>query len=312
MSVPQAPAGMQARTGSTPSGSTPSGSIHASAGQRHPRAAEPSVARGAARTARRAVGLPLRGTRHWSVATLVALFALWWAITAADVIPPVFLPSPGAVFGKFVRVATTGFLDATLWEHLGASLARVAAALLAAVATGVPFGIWMGLHPVVRAALDPLIELYRPLPPLAYLPLIVIWFGIGEFSKVLLIYLAILAPVLLATLAAVQQADGLRQRAAQALGASRAQLIRHVVLPEALPQILTGIRVGLGVGWSTLVAAELVAATRGLGFMIQSAAQFLNTDIVVLGIGVIALVAFAMEAGLRALQRRWVPWQGRS
>jgi len=159
---------------------------------------------------------------------------------------------------------------------------------------------------------DPLIEFYRPVPPLAYLPLIVIWFGIGELSKVLLITLAIFAPLVIATATGVRQVDETRRRAAQAFGATRWQLLRHVVLPSALPEILTGLRVGLGVGWSTLVAAELVAATRGLGFMVQSAAQFLATDIVLLGIFTIALIAFGLELGLRALQRRLVPWQGRA
>ncbi|MNY44527.1 putative aliphatic sulfonates transport permease protein SsuC [compost metagenome] len=106
--------------------------------------------------------------------------------------------------------------------------------------------------------------------------------------------------------------DPAKLRAAQSLGATRAQLIRHVILPSALPDILTGVRIGLGVGWSTLVAAELIAATSGLGFMVQSAAQFLVTDVVVLGILVIALIAFAMELGLRALQRKLVPWHGQA
>ncbi|MCY1172982.1 putative aliphatic sulfonates transport permease protein SsuC [compost metagenome] len=106
--------------------------------------------------------------------------------------------------------------------------------------------------------------------------------------------------------------DPAKLRAAQSLGATRVQLIRHVILPSALPDILTGVRIGLGVGWSTLVAAELIAATSGLGFMVQSAAQFLVTDVVVLGILVIALIAFAMELGLRALQRKLVPWHGQA
>jgi taurine transport system permease protein len=160
--------------------------------------------------------------------------------------------------------------------------------------------------------LDPLIEFYRPIPPLAYLPLIVIWCGIGELSKVLLIYLAIFAPIAIATATGVRTVDPTRLRAAQSLGATRAQLIRHVILPSALPDILTGVRIGLGVGWSTLVAAELIAATSGLGFMVQSAAQFLVTDVVVLGILVIALIAFAMEMGLRALQHKLVPWHGQA
>ena len=135
---------------------------------------------------------------------------------------------------------------------------------------------------------------------------------IGELSKVLLIYLAIFAPIAIATATGVRTVDPAKLRAAQSLGATRAQLIRHVILPSALPDILTGVRIGLGVGWSTLVAAELIAATSGLGFMVQSAAQFLVTDVVVLGILVIALIAFAMEMGLRALQRKWVPWHGQA
>jgi taurine transport system permease protein len=110
----------------------------------------------------------------------------------------------------------------------------------------------------------------------------------------------------------VRTVDPAKLRAAQSLGATRIQLIRHVILPSALPDILTGVRIGLGVGWSTLVAAELIAATSGLGFMVQSAAQFLVTDVVVLGILVIALIAFAMELGLRALQRKLVPWHGQA
>jgi taurine transport system permease protein len=188
----------------------------------------------------------------------------------------------------------------------------VVLALGLALAVAIPLGLWMGLSPLARALFDPLVEFYRPVPPLAYLPLIVIWFGIGELSKVLLIALAILAPVVIATAHGVRSVDPLRLRAAQSFGAGRWQLLRHVVLPGAAPEILTGLRVGLGVGWSTLVAAELVAATRGLGFMVQSAAQFLNTDIVVLGIFVIAVIAFTLELGLRALQRRLVPWQGKT
>jgi len=138
----------------------------------------------------------------------------------------------------------------------------------------------------------------------------VIWFGIGETSKILLIYLAIFAPVTLSTLQGVKSAQQVRLRAAQSLGASRWQLLRFVILPGALPEILTGIRIGLGVGWSTLVAAELIAATRGLGFMVQSAGEFLATDVVLAGILVIALIAFGLELGLRTLQRRLTPWHG--
>lgn len=247
-----------------------------------------------------------------SLMSIVLALGLWTLVTWQGWIAPLFLPPPWAVATKLGQLSSQGYVDATLWQHLGASLGRVGLALLAAVFTAVPLGLWMGLKPAVRGVFDPLIEFYRPVPPLAYLPLIVIWFGIGEFAKVLLIWLAIFAPVVIATTTGVGHTDITRLRAAQSFGATRWQLVRHVVLPSALPDILTGLRVGLGVGWSTLVAAELVAATRGLGFMVQSAAQFLNTDIVLAGILVIALVALALELGLRGLQRRLVPWQGRA
>lgn len=251
--------------------------------------------------------------RPWLVGalTVLALFAAWALVTEVGGVPALFLPSPRSVLARLGAVATDGFMDATLWQHLAASLARIVVALAAALASAIPIGIALGTRPLVRAALDPLIEFYRPIPPLAYLPLIVIWFGIGELSKVLLIYLAIFAPMAISTAAGVRNADPNRVLAARSMGATQGQVLRHVVLPSALPAIFTGVRVGLGVGWSTLVAAELIAATRGLGFMIQSAAQFLVTDVVVLGILVIAVIAFGLELLMRALQRRLVPWEGR-
>ncbi|MBB3308193.1 MULTISPECIES: taurine ABC transporter permease TauC [unclassified Enterobacter] len=260
---------------------------------------------------RRALRWPFSRQFSLSLLSVGLLLLLWWAITALGLVAPLFLPPPQVVLQKLILIASPqGFMDATLWQHLGASLARMLVALFFAALIGIPVGIAMGLSPAIRGLLDPLIELYRPVPPLAYLPLMVIWFGIGETSKILLIYLAIFAPVTLSTLAGVKNAQQVRIRAAQALGASRWQLLRFVILPGALPEILTGLRIGLGVGWSTLVAAELIAATRGLGFMVQSAGEFLATDVVLAGIAVIALIAFGLELGLRALQRRLTPWNG--
>ncbi|WP_298609590.1 taurine ABC transporter permease TauC [uncultured Thiothrix sp.] len=237
-----------------------------------------------------------------------ALTFIWWLVTALELVPSLFLPAPQAVWNKFLVVSSQGFMDATLWQHTAASLQRILLGLWFAVIIGIPVGLWIGCNQVVRGLLDPLVEIYRPIPPLAYLPLLVIWFGIGETTKVLLIFLAILAPIIIATAHGVSSAGKSRQRAAQSLGATPSQLLWHVTLPAALPSILTGVRIGLGAGWSTLVAAELVAATRGLGFMVQSAAQFLVTDTVILGILVIAAIAFAIEIGLRYLQKRLTPW----
>lgn len=251
------------------------------------------------------------GTRAISAATIVALILVWWLAASLKLVSPVFLPSPAQVLAKFFSVAQNGFVDATLAQHLIASLARVFAALVVSIVIAVPVGLAIGLSPVGRGILDPILEFLRPIPPLAYLPLVVIWFGIGETSKVLVIFLAMLAPIALSTASGVRSVSQERLNAARAFEASRRQLVRFVVLPHTLPSIFTGVRIALGAGWTTLVAAELVAATRGLGFMIQSAAQFLVTDVVIMGIIVIALIAFAFELSLRKLESVLVPWAGR-
>ncbi|WP_410211551.1 taurine ABC transporter permease TauC [Aquirhabdus sp.] len=243
-----------------------------------------------------------------SATTLLGVLLIWWLITTLGWIKPLFLPAPSTVLARFLSLSSDGYLGTSLWQHTGASLRRISLALLAAILIAVPTGIAIGQSRVIRGIIDPLVEFYRPIPPLAYLPLIVIWFGIGEFSKILLIYLAIFAPIFIATSTGVLAVDQKKLLAAKSLGATQSQLIRYVVIPSALPQILTGIRIGLGVGWSTLVAAELIAATQGLGFMVQSAAQLLQTDVVIVGILIIAIIAVTLELGLRALQKRLVPW----
>ena len=238
---------------------------------------------------------------------------LWWIAAALQLVPPLFLPSPVVVAARFVSMTFgKGYADATLLQHAGASLVRVLSALAAAWVVAVPIGIGMGLSPVVRGIFDPIIEAYRPVPPLAYLPLVVIWFGIGEEAKILLIFLAIVPAIALSTASGVRGVPLERINAARTLGASRLQVLLHVVLPNALPEILVGTRIGLAVGWSTLVAAELVAAQRGLGFMIETASNFLVTDVVLVGILSIAAIAFVMEFAMRWLERRLTPWKGKS
>ena len=249
--------------------------------------------------------------RMISAVTILVVLAVWALSARLQLVSPVFLPSPIAVWNKFIVVARDGFVDATLLQHAVASLARVFAALIAAILIGVPVGLAIGISTIGRGIFDPLLEFLRPIPPLAYLPLVIIWFGIGEPSKILVIAIAMLAPVALSTASGVRGVSQERINAARSLGATRAQVVRHVILPSALPSILTGLRIALGAGWSTLVAAELVAATRGLGFMIQSAAQFLVTDVVVMGILVIAAIAFVLEFTIRRIERVLVPWAGR-
>jgi len=246
-----------------------------------------------------------------SVLTVCVLLAAWFLVTNLGWVKPLFLPSPQAVLQQFVDYVSGSANDLPLWQHLLASVLRVAVAFGLACVVAVPVGIGMGMSRVLRGIFDPPMEFYRPLPPLAYLPLIIIWFGIDETPKVLLIFLSCFAPLALAARAGVRSAAPEQINAAYAMGASRSQVVRHVILPAALPEILMGMRIAIGFGWTTLVAAEMVAANVGLGQMVLNASNFLRTDIVVMGILVIGAVAYWMDLLMRRLERRWVPWKGR-
>ena len=248
---------------------------------------------------------------HISLLTALVLIGLWFLVTGMGWVKPLFLPSPFAVYDKFILAMTEGVANSTLPEHTLASLGRVFGAFALACITAIPLGILMGVNRVVRGLFDPIIEFYRPLPPLAYLPLVIIWLGIGEFPKVFLIFLAIFAPMAIAARAGVRSVSTEQIHAAYAMGATRSQVITQVIMKAALPEIFTGMRIGIGVGWTTLVAAEMVAASRGLGFMVLNAAQYLASDTVIMGIIVIGVFAFAFDLLIRYLERIFIPWKGR-
>ena len=247
-----------------------------------------------------------------SAISALCLIGFWSLATWAGWIKPLFLPSPIAIFNKFIQVSTEGFSDKTLFEHTWISVLRVFGALILACATAIPVGLAMGMSRVMRGIFDPPIEFYRPVPPLAYLPLMIVWFGIGELAKVLLIFLSIFAPVAIGTRSGVRSAAIEQVHAAYSLGATPWQVLTQVILPAALPEIITAVRIGMGVGWTTLVAAEMVAATSGIGFMVLSASQFLQTSTVIMGIFIIAAIAYAFDMLMRFLERRLVPWKGRA
>jgi taurine transport system permease protein len=246
-----------------------------------------------------------------SVATVATLFVLWFAVTNLGWIKPLFLPTPQAVFAQFHEYLVGAANDRPLLEHLAASLLRVFSAFLLACLTAIPVGIAMGVSRVARGIFDPPLEFYRPLPPLSYLPLVIIWFGIDELPKVILIYLACFAPLALAARHGMKAATQEQIHAAYSMGASRWQVVGHVILPAAMPEILVGMRIAVGFGWTTLVAAEMVAANVGLGQMVLNASNFLRTDIVVMGIVVIGIVAYLFDLLMRWVERRAVPWKGR-
>lgn len=246
-----------------------------------------------------------------SVFTVFGLFVVWYLVTNLGLIKPLFLPSPQAVFQQFYEYLMGTANDKPLWEHLLYSVLRVSVAFWLAFLTAVPLGIAMGMSRIVRGVFDPPIEFYRPLPPLAYLPLIIIWFGIDETPKVLLIYLACFAPLALAARSGMKSAAQEQINAAYSMGANYRQVILHVILPSAMPEVLVGMRIAIGFGWTTLVAAEMVASNVGLGQMVLNASNFLRTDIVIMGIMVIGVIAYVFDLLMRWVERKVVPWKGR-
>ncbi len=252
-----------------------------------------------------------KGTATIGFVTFGLLILFWFAASHFEWASPLFLPSPTEVATQFQAIARDGYAEGTLLTHIASSLGRIGMALAVAIVIGVPLGLSMGMNRWMRGIFSVPIDLYWGLPPLAYLPLLIIWLGIDETSKILLLTLATFAPICFSAQAGVRSVPVERINAARSLGANRAQIFTSIILPSALPEILTGVRIAIGAGLSTLVAAELIAARSGLGYMIMSAANFLATDVVFVGLIVIAALAFSLSAGMRWLERRLVPWKGK-
>lgn len=225
---------------------------------------------------------------------------------------PIWLPSPEDVVNRFIEIAKNGYKGFTLWEHIGYSLFRVIAGFVLGSIVGIPLGYAMGLSGWFRGWFDPIVEFMRPVPPLALIPLVIIWFGIGETGKIVLLFLAALWIMIISARAGVSGVNITKVHAAYSLGASKTQILRHVIIPNSLPEIFTGARVAMGVCWGTVVAAELVAANKGVGMMISTAAKFQQTDIVIMGIVIIGVIGFGIDLMMRWSEKYLVPWKGRS
>lgn len=225
---------------------------------------------------------------------------------------PIWLPPPERVVARLGEIASSGFRNFTLIEHLSYSLFRVIVGFVLGAIVGIPLGYAMGLNNWFRGWFDPIVEFMRPVPPLALIPLVILWVGIGEAGKIVLLFLAALWIMAIAARAGVSGVNISKVHAAYSLGASRWQIMRTVIVPNSLPEIFTGARVAMGVCWGTVVAAELVAAEQGAGMMIMVASRFQNTDIVILGIILIGIIGFGIDILMRWGERIMVPWKGRS
>ncbi|WP_204353920.1 ABC transporter permease subunit [Yoonia maritima] len=224
---------------------------------------------------------------------------------------PIWLPAPEAVWKRMTEIATVGFRNSTLMEHLGYSLFRVVVGFLLGAIVGIPLGYAMGLSNWFRGWFDPIVEFMRPVPPLALIPLVIIWAGIGEVGKIILLFLAALWIMAIAARSGVSGVRISKVHAAYSLGASKWQIMRYVIIPNSLPEIFTGARVAMGVCWGTVVAAELVAAEKGAGMMIMVASKFQSTDIVLMGIILIGIIGFSIDMLMRWIERVLVPWKGK-
>ena len=247
--------------------------------------------------------------RRLTLASVCALGALWTVASHYRLVNPLFLPSPEKVAEAFWRVSTQGYQGSLLHEHLAASLARVLEGYLAACAIGIPLGLAMGFSSRCKAVFDPLIEFYRPLPPLALYTLLVMWLGIGDLSKVALLFLAALPPLTISAMEAAKAVDVKYVKLARSLGASRGNLFRYVYVPACLPGICTGMRISLGFTYTVLVAAEIVAADRGVGWMIWDASKFLLSDVVVMGLFVLAVTGLLLDWLVRRFERAVTAWR---
>jgi taurine transport system permease protein len=223
----------------------------------------------------------------------------------------IWLPPPEAVLARVGEIAREGYQNFTLWQHLGWSLYRVVLGFVLGSLVGIPLGYAMGLSDWFRGWFDPIVEFMRPVPPLALIPLVIIWAGIGESGKIILLFLAALWIMVIAARSGVSGVRISKVHAAYSLGASKWQVLRHVIIPNSLPDIFTGARVAMGVCWGTVVAAELVAAEKGAGMMIMVASRFQLTDIVIMGIILIGLIGYGIDIVFRMAERWLVPWKGR-
>lgn len=243
--------------------------------------------------------------------TAVSILLLWLIISEFGLIDQNLVPTPKAVFAALIEIMENGYKNFTLLEHLGESMKRLLIAFVLSCLTAVPLGIASGYNSRLRAIFEPIIEFYRPLPPLAYYTLLVLWMGIENESKISLLYLACFAPAYISCVSSVMKIREDYINSAYTVGASKLQVITHVIFPACMPDIFTGLRTSLGVAYTTLVSAEMVAANSGIGWMVLDASRYLRSDIIFLGIIIMGITGILLDRGIQLIERRAVPWKGK-
>lgn len=246
-----------------------------------------------------------------TIGTIVIILFLWIIVSTLGLVDQNLVPTPQSVFAAFVDIMENGYKNYTLLEHLGESMKRLMIAFLFASVTAVPLGLLSGCNSKVRAIFEPVIEFYRPLPPLAYYTLLILWMGIGNESKISLLFLACFAPAYISCVSAVVKIKEDYINSAYTVGANKMQVIIHVIFPVCLPDIFTGLRTSLGVTYTTLVSAEMVAANSGIGWMVLDASRYLRSDIIFLGIIIMGITGILLDKGIQLIEYKVVPWKGK-
>lgn len=243
-----------------------------------------------------------------SVAAVLVLLILWEMGSIFSWFNPKFIPNMSTVWSSFLNTLENGYNGFSLWEHLWSSMRRLLIAVFFAFMIAVPLGLLAGSNPVIHAIVDPFIEFYRALPPLAYYTLLVLWFGIGDMSKIVLLTLNAFPPIFIPTVFSVSQIPRDRINGARSLGSSGVDLFVSVVFPSCLPDILTGLRTAVGSAYATMVAAEMVAAVSGIGWLVLDASKYVRYDIVYFGIIIMGAIALLIDAVIRQIIKRLTPW----
>jgi sulfonate transport system permease protein len=236
---------------------------------------------------------------------LILLVAIWQLAVDFGYVKPILLPPPSAIATAFWEMLLSG----ELFSHLGISLFRVLSGFSVAAVSGLILGVAIGLFPTFDRLTDLIVQIIKPIPPISWIPMAILWFGIGEISKMYIIFLGAFFPILVNTIDGIRQADQRFIELARVLEVSRSRLIRQVILPGALPAIMTGFRVGLMVAWMCVVAAELIAASSGVGFLIMNGRLSSQTDLVLLGMITIGALGKLLDEALKRIERRLIPWR---
>jgi taurine transport system permease protein len=256
--------------------------------------------------------------------TLALAVGAWWLVTRIGLVRPLYLPSPGAVWDAFVRANSDhpiapgidrivrGEQNYYLWEHLVASLQRIGIGVGGAVLVGIPLGLMMSTVKGIGTVVEPYLNFLRSLPPLGYIGLLIVWFGIGDTSKIWLLFLAAFPPITMATISGVRGVREDQVNAVLSLGASRRQALTSVMIPATLPEVLTGIRVAVGFAWTTVVAAELNNGIPGIGGLAYLSGTELDTPLTIACIIVIGIAAVALDGFIKLAERLLVPWRGKA